>query len=114
MLHTMDVGSLCARLMGQRWPWYLGMHLHFFSKKSLCDLLISEHMKVMRAGASGRYLRLGYFAHSLASLLPFPGKIVKGIVSSLGLQRMPVRLNFGDLMTVYGRKDPHVEPVGVA
>ena len=34
-VHTMDVDSLTARVMGSRWPWLMDMHLHYFSQKTL-------------------------------------------------------------------------------
>lgn len=104
VIHTMDIGSLCAKAMRGRWPWFLGMHLHFFSKKSLSKLLEREGFKVLDASASGRTLLLGYFAERLADLFPFPGKIFRRIVQILSMERVPIRLNFGDLMTVYAKK----------
>ena len=104
VVHTMDIGSLMAKIMGSRWPWFLGMHLHFFSRRSLSDLFRRSGYDVLKAQASGRYLRLGYFTRNLATLFPFPGKLLSSIVRALRLGGIPLRLNFGDLMTVYGRK----------
>lgn len=104
VVHTMDIGSLTAKIMGSRWPWFLGMHLHFFSRRSLSDLLRRSGYDVLKAEASGRYLRLGYFTQNLATLMPFPGKLLSWMVKFLHLGWIPLRLNFGDLMTVYGRK----------
>lgn len=104
VIHTMDIGSLCARMMRGRWPWFIGMHLHFFSKRTLCALLRREGFTIIKAGASGRTLFLGYFADQLAGLFPVSGRFLSQLVHTLHMDRIPLRLNFGDLITVYAKK----------
>ena len=38
-VHTMDIDSLTARLLGGRWPWLMDMHLYYFSQKTLAEML---------------------------------------------------------------------------
>ena len=38
-VHTMDVGSAFAKVMGRRWPWLMDMHIHYFDRKSLPEML---------------------------------------------------------------------------
>jgi 2-polyprenyl-3-methyl-5-hydroxy-6-metoxy-1,4-benzoquinol methylase len=104
VMHTMDVDSLISKILGARWPWYVGMHMHFFSTKSLCKLMEREGFTIKKAGPSGRYLRLGYFCKSLAEFMPIVGKPALWLVSILHCGWIPIRLNFGDLITVYGQK----------
>ena len=35
-ISTMDVDSLFARRRRKRWPWYMQMHLVYFSRRTLC------------------------------------------------------------------------------
>ena len=37
-----DIESLSAKILRQNWPMYLDVHLHFFTRKSLC-LLMAKH-----------------------------------------------------------------------
>jgi hypothetical protein len=35
----MDVEAPFPRLVGRRWPWYMQMHLTYFSKRTLAAML---------------------------------------------------------------------------
>lgn len=104
VLHTMDIDSLTAKLMGSRWPWFMDMHLHYFSQKSMAKMLEKNGYEVVWSGAQGRYLRLGYIASRVAGLNQSLGKLAKKIVHGLGLAEVALPINFGDLFTVYARR----------
>jgi SAM-dependent methyltransferase len=40
-LSTMRVDALFPRVMGERWPWYMTMHLHYFSRRTI-RLMLEE------------------------------------------------------------------------
>lgn len=103
-VHTMDVNSLAARLMGSRWPWLMDMHIHYFSRDSLAKLLEKSGFVIIRAGVEGRYLRLGYLATRIAGLNRFLGRLAVFLVNRLGQAERAVPVNFGDLFTIYARR----------
>jgi len=103
-IHTMDIGSLAARLMGRRWPWYMDMHLYYFSRQSLAQMLSRNRFEVIWSGAEGRYLRLGYIASRIAGVNRYLGSLAKHLINGLRLQTVAIRVNFGDLFTIYGRR----------
>lgn len=104
VLHTMDIDSLTAKLMGRRWPWFMDMHMHYFSQKSMAKMLTKNGYEVVWSGAQGRYLRLGYIASRLGGLNQSLGKLVDKVVHALGLAEVALPINFGDLFTVYARR----------
>lgn len=104
VVHTMDVASLAARLMGPRWPWLMDMHLHYFSQTTLTQMMWNVGFEVVWSGVRGRYLRLGYLVTRLGGLHPLLGRLAGVVVTGLRLQKMAVPVNFGDLFTVYGRR----------
>ncbi len=104
VLHTMDIDSLLARLMGTRWPWLMDMHLHYFSQKTMRAMLEDVGFRVLWSGAQGRYLRLGYLATRLGGLHGGLGRLVETAVRRLRLAEIPVPVNFGDLFTVYAQR----------
>jgi SAM-dependent methyltransferase len=103
-VHTMDVDSLTARAMGRRWPWYMDMHLYYFSQKTLTELMRKNGFDVIWSGAQGRYLRLGYITSRLGGLNQSLGSAASSIINRLGLAHVSLPINFGDLFTVYARK----------
>ena len=104
VLHTMDIDSLFARLMGSRWPWLMDMHIHFFSQKTMADMLCQKGFQVIWSGAQGRYLRLGYFATRIEALSRPLGRLARFLIATLRLQEVAIPLNFGDLFTVYAER----------
>ncbi|MFQ5341116.1 MAG: methyltransferase domain-containing protein [Anaerolineae bacterium] len=104
--HTMDVGSLFARVMGRRWPWLMEMHLYYFSRVTLAAMLQRAGFRVVDVSARGRVLRLEYVVSRLA---PYSAGLVGPIsraIQTLGLAEWLIPVNFGDLFTVYARKEP--------
>ncbi len=104
VLHTMDVDSLTARLMGQRWPWLMDMHVHYFSRKSMRLFLEKNHFEIMWEGTQGRYLSLRYLVSRIAGLSLFIGKVVGNLVRFARIGEVLVPVNLGDLFTVYARR----------
>ncbi len=104
VVHTMDLNSLFARLMGKRWPWFMEMHLTYFTRATLYAMLVKAGFSVTWMGAQGRYLHAGYLASRVTALLPPVGRPLERIVAAIGLDQRPVRINLGDLFTTYARK----------
>ena len=104
VVHTMDIDSRFARLMGGRWPWLMEMHIYYFSRRTLKHLLEKAGFTVIRIEPQGRYLRLGYFATRIGGFSPLLGRLLSKLFRVLRVNEMPVPLNFGDLVTAYALK----------
>lgn len=100
-IHTMDVGSLFARLTGERWPWLMEMHLYYFSRDTLAAMLRRAGFQVVETSARGRVLRLGYVVSRLVPYSTAVADAMHWVARALGLACLPVPINFGDLFTVY-------------
>lgn len=109
-VHTMDIDSWTARLMGGRWPWLMSMHIHFFSQRTLSEMLERCGFEILHSRTEGRYLRLGYLATRVGGLNHHLGRLAEGIVQRLKLTEIAVPVNFGDLFTVVAirPKSPHI------
>ena len=104
VVHTMDISSLTAKLMGSRWPWLMDMHIHYFSQKTLRQMLNKNGFEIVWSGAEGRYLRLNYLVSRVEALSRPLGRLVGWFVNGLRLGHLAIPLNFGDLFTVYARR----------
>ncbi len=102
--HTMDIGSLTARLMGARWPWFMDMHIHYFSQQTMRQMLEKNGFQVHWSGIQGRYLTAAYLASRVTAYNKPLGKMVTGLVNGLHLAKTAVPVNFGDLFTVYAQR----------
>jgi hypothetical protein len=104
VIHTMDIDSLMARIMGSRWPWLMDMHLQYFSQRTLSEMLRQSGFEVIWSGSQGRYLSLGYLATRLGGLNSTVGNIGKGLVEKLHISKHALLINLGDLFTIYARR----------
>ncbi|MBI4786626.1 MAG: class I SAM-dependent methyltransferase [Chloroflexi bacterium] len=104
VVHTIDIESLFARLMGPRWPWLMEMHLYYFSPRTLGKMLEQTGFEVIRSNAQGRFLRLGYFATRVEPYSKPLYHALDTVFARLNLCSVAVPVNFGDLFTLYARK----------
>ncbi len=104
VIHTIDIDSLFARMLDDRWPWLMEMHIYYFSRRTLGRLLESTGFVLHSARPQGRYLRMGYLMSRVAALLPPVGRPAEWLVDRLGLRRLMVPINLGDLFTAYAIK----------
>jgi len=104
VVHTMDIDSMFARVMGRRWPWLMEMHIYYFSQRTLRMMLEQAGFTVIGSSAQGRYLRLGYFATRIGGFSRPLGRALGGLFRVLHVREVPVPLNFGDLFTAYALK----------
>jgi 2-polyprenyl-3-methyl-5-hydroxy-6-metoxy-1,4-benzoquinol methylase len=107
VIHTIDIESPFARLMGARWPWLMEMHVHYFSRRTLRMMLEQCGFQVISVRPQGRYLRLGYLMNRLGALIPLVGRPAEWLVTRLRLRRLSVPVNLGDLFTAYAQKTPN-------
>src|SRR5207249_10956114 len=61
-ISTMDVDAPVARLLGRRWPWYMQMHLWYFSRRTLTRMVQASGYDVIGIRRHCRVVRLGYVA----------------------------------------------------
>jgi SAM-dependent methyltransferase len=104
VVHTIDIDSLFARLMGARWPWLMEMHVYYFSRRTLRAMLERCGFEVLSDRPQGRCLRLGYLMNRVRALMPLGGRPAEWIVTRLGLRGVAVPVDLGDLFTAYARK----------
>ncbi|MCC6904942.1 MAG: class I SAM-dependent methyltransferase [Anaerolineae bacterium] len=103
-VHTMDIGSLFARMMGRRWPWLMEMHIYYFTSRTLAEIIRKAGFEVRTVRPEGRYLRLKYLTTRLRPYSTLLAGIVDDGARLTGLDRLAIPLNMGDLVTAYARK----------
>jgi SAM-dependent methyltransferase len=103
-IHTMDISSLTARLMGRRWPWLMDMHLHYYDRLTLSRLLEAHGYDIIWLGTQGRYLSLNYLVSRVAGMSQTLGRWLDKVVTRSGRGELTIPVNFGDLFTVVARR----------
>ena len=110
-LSTMDVESGFARLLGPRWPWFMRMHLYYFSPDTLRALLAQCHLEVARVQRHRRIVSARYLLEKGAAQFPGLGRVLRLVARLPLLGRLHLPVNLGDIINVYAVKTP--QPVEV-
>jgi 2-polyprenyl-3-methyl-5-hydroxy-6-metoxy-1,4-benzoquinol methylase len=101
-ISTMDVEALFPRIAGRRWPWYMQMHLVYFSRRTLGELLRRCGFEVVEVSRHRRVVRVSYAVSRLGSYSPTAERVVRALTRPLAGRTVGVDL--GDIVTVVARK----------
>jgi 2-polyprenyl-3-methyl-5-hydroxy-6-metoxy-1,4-benzoquinol methylase len=101
---TMDVSALFPRLTGRRWPWYMQMHLIYFSKRTLAAMLDAAGYEVVGTAPHKRVVRADYLASRLEGYFPPAARLAQAALDSVGLSNKLITVDLGDLFLMFARK----------
>ncbi len=101
---TMDVKAPIVRLLGRRWPWYMQMHLYYFSQASLRKAVELAGFEVVEVRRHRRIVSISYLLSRLEGKLGMAYRPLDWLTKALGLGRRLVGVDFGDIVTLFARK----------
>ena len=94
-----DFGSWMARLLGQRWPFLLSVHLLYYTRTTIVRQLQKAGFTPVRIQPHFQSLKLGYI---LKRMEPYVGlsRPLRACVEGIGLGGLPVTYNMGQTLVV--------------
>jgi 2-polyprenyl-3-methyl-5-hydroxy-6-metoxy-1,4-benzoquinol methylase len=101
---TMDVEALFPRVTRRRWPWYMQMHLIYFSKRTLAAMLDAAGYDVLGTAPHKRVVRADYLASRLAGYFPPAARLAESALDSFRLGDKLITVDLGDLFLMFARK----------
>lgn len=100
-----DIGTWIARLMGRRWPFYLSVHLYYFTTATCRRMLEISGFEVLKRRPHFQYLECGYVLKraeaTAGGLARFAGKVAQ----FLRLNNVLVPYWIGQTLLLARRKD---------
>lgn len=101
---TGDIGSVVARIRGQRWRQiHPPTHLHYFSTRTLTQLLQNCGFEVFHTHHEGTYRSLDTAAYTILNIKHRKPSIYR-ILKKTGLLRFSFYLNIYDIVLILARK----------
>lgn len=94
-----DFGSWPSIIMGRKWPFLLGVHLHYYTRSTLKRQLSKHPVELLSWKPYWQSLQLGYVCHRASQILP-PMKILSKFISCTPLFRLPVAYQMGQTLCV--------------
>lgn len=102
---TLNIDSWFPRIMGERWPWYMDMHLIYFNRDSLSDLLHRTGFRIVDISCYHHIVRLEYLVNKIASLTRLP-TLSKFVPTGIADIRVPIGLGDIELYTCIKVAEP--------
>ena len=94
---TLDYSNWVPRLLGEKWPWMMDMHLYYFDRKAVRQMLEAGGFRLLDVRAYCHVVTLDYFLHKLIAL-GIPGaRAARWLVQRTPLARLYVPFRFGDI-----------------
>lgn len=101
---TMNVDALFPRVTGRRWPWYMQMHLIYFSKRTLHNMLTKAGYQVVEMSTHRRVVRLSYLISRVEPYCRPLYQVLDFLVRKSGQSDRLVAVDLGDIFMTFARK----------
>jgi dolichol-phosphate mannosyltransferase len=101
---TLDVDSWAPRLLRLRWPWLMDMHVQYFDRHVLKDMLARAGLELVRAEPYTHYARVGYAVGAALRILPRVVERPLAAAVRLIPQHLMLRVALGDIKLYVARK----------
>jgi len=92
-----DYDSWPCKIMGSRWPFFLSVHLTYFTPKSIDALLAKAGFQILRLERHYQTLELGYLFERASQYVPFFRHLGK-LTGFLGMNRLPMTYYMGQTL----------------
>jgi 2-polyprenyl-3-methyl-5-hydroxy-6-metoxy-1,4-benzoquinol methylase len=104
VLSTVNLAGIHARLRGEKWPWFIRPHLHYFTPETLNAILRDAGFRMVEWSLVPRSFHLSYVANRARSSLGVLGEALVRL-SSLVDVKLPVGW-LGDVVLLVARPIP--------
>lgn len=104
VLSTMNVDIWLVRLLGSRWPWYMRMHLSYFTPTTLATALRLAGWRLAHVHRYAHVVTWDYLALKLSRYLPRTSSALRKLLKRLGCSDRTITIDLGDFMTAYATK----------
>jgi len=94
-----DIGTLAARTLGRRWPFWLSVHLIYYTRKTLTEQLRRAGFAVLWFESFWPVLPLGYVAQR-ATPYGKPLELLRRVIAALGIGKLWLTYNIGQTLAV--------------
>ncbi len=94
-----DIGTLAARTLGRRWPFWLSVHLIYYTRKTMREQLLRAGFSTLWFESFWPVLPLGYVAQRAA---PYgkPLRLLQRTIEAVGIGKLWLTYNIGQTLAV--------------
>ena len=100
IINVPNIDSVACKLTGFKWPFYLNVHLYYFSNSSIKKILKKYDFELVESFPHFQYLEIGYLCSRAKKYLSF-FSIIEKIFSIFGMTNLPIIYNLGQTTFVF-------------
>lgn len=94
---TLNYANWVPRLLGERWPWMMDMHLYYFQPPDLATMLARAGFALRRQQSYCHIVTLDYLLLKLHALSLPGAELLRKLVARTPLRRVEIPFRFGDI-----------------
>jgi hypothetical protein len=94
-----DIGTMAARMLGSRWPFWLSVHLLYYTRPTMRKQLSRAGFEPKSFSAFWQTLTLGYVVQRAAVYFR-PLGLVPGLLKKAGLADLSCTYNMGQTLVM--------------
>ncbi len=95
-----DIGSWISRAMGRRWVFLLSVHLYYFTRRTIAEMLRKAGFDVVMTKPHYQWLELGYVLTRAEPAAGLVARAARGVVATVGLGRQEVPYWIGQTLVI--------------
>ncbi len=99
-----DIGSWIARAMGRKWVFLLSVHLYYFDRRTIRNLLQATGFIPLQLRPHIQSLELGYILERMKPYIPWVPGMASQLVKSLRLEHCQVPYWVGQTLVIAKRR----------
>ncbi|MEK7556438.1 MAG: class I SAM-dependent methyltransferase [Patescibacteria group bacterium] len=103
-LSTMASEALIVKTLGSRWPWYMPMHLFYFTPQTLSEFLRRAGLSPKRPEPYPHYTTMSYVFWKLEPALGLLARALSRSARQLGFSERVIKIDLGDFFLIAAKK----------
>ena len=101
---TVNYASLGRKLFRRRWPWFMRMHLHYFTRESLATMVEKQGFTLESVTTQPKVLKLGYVLERAEGLFGVLARMCGAVARWTSLADVAVKIDLGDILFLIARR----------
>ena len=94
---TLNIDNWAPKLLREKWPWFMDMHLYYFDKKSIGQMLKKNGLHLIRSQSYRHIITLEYLFLKIDSLGLKGARHLGSLVAKTPLKDAMIPIYFGDI-----------------
>ena len=103
-LSTLDIDSMLPKVLGERWPWLMDMHIYYFDPGIIEQMLKKTGFKVVYSCNYTHIISVDYLLMKLENMSVWGAGILGRSLRMIGANNIRIPISFGDIKLFVAEK----------